>query len=324
MNTRRSPLVFPSILFVALCAAIPAVAETADEGKVSGLDPVVADVVRMLDQQVESGVIEAWLITSDARPGSLTPDDLVALSQAKAPESLVLLLLERSEETGAAEPGVPDGSSRVDFNVIYRPGSSATYEADEAPWGLYAYLDGRPLVFTDGRNSILSASSRPLRFEQNLEPGPHTLRILLERHTLVSKKKNRWNHETRVFTEAASFDLVAGSAYGVDIEVNENRSFWKKDRGPVTFVVTGDDATLAELKGAGIEIEEWPALCEDLEASIPEGKKPGPSARQALESCVSWESLWEPAPGLPDRQTVREIMAEFNYRPVPATLDPGR
>jgi hypothetical protein len=310
-----------ALLLCLLAAFHAAVPPAGADDEAAALDPVVADVVRMLDEQVAPDVIEAWIERQEVRPGALSPDDLLALNAAGAPESLVLLLLERSEAaedgTAAEIPGRPASTARVGFRMTYRPTTTLTHLPDEPPWGLYAYLDGQPVAFADGGTSIFGTASRPLQFERELAPGKHTLHVLLERHTLLSKKNNRWNHETRVFAEAAALEVHAGGDYDVEIEVNENTGFWSKDNGPVTIVVKRGDAVVTELGSVGSHPDEWPALCEDVEASIPEGKRPRAASRRALERCVRWSDLWSTTAGAPDRRSVRELMERYDYRPVP-------
>ena len=66
-----------------------------------------ADVIRMLDEGVDSQFISAWLDRTDARPGELTPDDLIALSNAEAPKELINKLMEMAPETPKAAPPAP-------------------------------------------------------------------------------------------------------------------------------------------------------------------------------------------------------------------------
>ncbi len=46
-------------------------------------DPLVDDVVRMLDAGIESDLVVSWLKTGDRRPAALSADALIALSQAQ-------------------------------------------------------------------------------------------------------------------------------------------------------------------------------------------------------------------------------------------------
>ena len=65
----------------------------------------------------------------------------------------------------------------------------------------------------------------------------------------------------------------------------------------------------------GGEAEFWPLVCEDIQASVPEGRKPGREKRQRLEQCIRWEGLW--SSGSPSRQDVLDAMADFDFRPIP-------
>ena len=75
-------------MLVLILALLPAPAGHAQDDA-AGLDPVIADVVRMLGEGVSAEFILDWLDSSDRRPGQLSPDDLIALSHAEAPPELV-------------------------------------------------------------------------------------------------------------------------------------------------------------------------------------------------------------------------------------------
>jgi hypothetical protein len=64
------------------------------------VDPLVEDVVRMLEEGVSPPVIVEWLGHTGYRPAQVTPDDLVALARAQAPDDVFEALLARA----AAEP----------------------------------------------------------------------------------------------------------------------------------------------------------------------------------------------------------------------------
>jgi hypothetical protein len=307
------------ILFLATATHPPAAA--VEDEPAPTLDPVVADVVRMLDEGVEPAVIDSWLDSGNHRPGPLSADDMVALSRAGAPEPLIRRLIElaaeeqpEGKEDTAVDPA-PEG--RIDFIVRYKP-PVGWYDEERDPWALYVYLDGRPLAWTDGGSSVFTVSTKPLRFHEELTPGKHVLRVLKESHVEVSRKKNRWSHDALVCPVEVEFLIEAGSNHRIELELNENVAVWAKNNGPLSYSFFRDDSLVAEGKGEGPDTDEWPALCDDVEASFPGEKRNSRAAARAMKGCVSWESLW---PDAPDRETVRQLLAEVDYRPLPAASE---
>ena len=172
--------------------------------------------------------------------------------------------------------------------------------------------------------TVFSFSTKVLRFYEPLEPGRHVLRVLQERHELQSKKNDSWSHEARVYPREIVFDVDEEGEFRVDLKVNENTAFWKKDKGPVSFTILRGDELIADVHGDGPLTDEWPALCDDVEVGIPEDKMESRAARRALDGCVRWESLWTGVEEAPDRETVRRYLADYEYRPVPATVQKGK
>ncbi len=68
-------------------------------------DPIVADVVRMLEAGVEPGLVRSWLETGGKRPGTLSANDMIALAAASAPDELIEYLLESARQP--VTPSVP-------------------------------------------------------------------------------------------------------------------------------------------------------------------------------------------------------------------------
>jgi hypothetical protein len=347
MSTKRlAPLLVSVLLVVAASSAgsWAAGTETDTPAIDPAIDPVIADVVRMLGERVEPAIIEAWLESNEAWPARISPDDLVALTRAGAPESLIRDLLEHSgsaeqEPAPAAaaaptddEPAARGGAMAVsggvmaklsypeippvEFSVKYRRLFDESANP-EPPWELYLYLDGRPLASYLGGTSSLFGSGKTLRFDLALAPGKHSLRILQERHLLESKKKDRWSHEARVYPRTVELEVRAGSAHALDLFVNETAPVWSKNNGPVSFTLVRDGVTLSGVQGDGPDTNEWPVLCEEAETGIPPEKRDTRSAQRALEGCLRWSALWPEAPDAPDRDSIRQELAGQDYRPLP-------
>ena len=99
MTLRDSTLRLAVLFLLTAVATAPA----ATAGEDAALDPVVRDVVRMLEEGVNAKFIRGWLLDQDARPVELSADDLIALSKANAPEEIIQLLMEDPEDKGDAD-----------------------------------------------------------------------------------------------------------------------------------------------------------------------------------------------------------------------------
>ena len=71
------------------------------------VDPVVGDVVRMLEVGIEPDLILRWLESSGKRPGPLSADDVIALSEAKAPKELIQALLDLAAAAPTSATPIP-------------------------------------------------------------------------------------------------------------------------------------------------------------------------------------------------------------------------
>ena len=84
-------------LVLCLASGPPAVAEATPD------DPVVADVVRMLDAGLEPQLILGWIESGNKRPATLSASDMIALAAAEAPPELIEELLARAARPVKAE-----------------------------------------------------------------------------------------------------------------------------------------------------------------------------------------------------------------------------
>jgi hypothetical protein len=314
-------------LLVLILAVLPGPAGHAQED-LAGLDPVVADVVRMLGEGVSAELIVDWLDSSAARPGRLSPDDLIALSRAAAPPELVQRLMELSQAAAEPPPPVPPGSTElpppapgtkvnVVFDIDYSP---QLVEYQLTPFDLIVYLDGQPLSWFDGWSGEGEKGHDQLVFEHELETGPHVIRLLQERHEPKSKRKGTWTHEARVFPETILLDVDALGMWSVEMYIRESGDSFASGPKPVTYsILRNNEAIVNEMK-QGPSTRRWPALCEEVETAFPGKKRNSAAAGKALQGCMSWSQLWEGIEGIPDRATVREGMKTSNFRPRPPGL----
>ncbi len=292
-----------------LSPASPALAQ------VAASDPVVVDVVRMLDAGIEPGLVQSWLDSSGARAGILSADDMIALAAAEAPAELVEALLDRSARAAPAaiaaktpsQPPVslPDpantdapapaaaGSSDcclVDFSVEYRSAedSDGNEMAAAAP-DLFLYVDGRLLGRFESRGDI--ASRGPLTFRQPLPPGMHSIRLTREMHT-PSKNRGRsdtWDHVTTVSPDVIRFEVKPGVSWNLDIRWAESVFSLKP---PLHWRWSGNGVQVAGEENVGASRDDWSYLCDDVEISRESGAISDWRATDRSKQCVTWASLW--------------------------------
>lgn len=326
-------------------------------------DPVIESVHRMLDQDLSETVILGWLEASKERPRLPTADELVALRDAGATDTLLTRLLAMAQTSppptplapvvsGSAPneaasdeatmrneaPAVPAASpspapvseahadprfateilppsdatvnsTPVLFNLSYRP----DFDEDEDEWGLYVYLDGKPLSYVPATSLI--GRSREVKFERRLAPGRHVLWVLQERHV---RRFKSWYHAARVADGAFELDLAAGGSAVVEVAFKQAFFDLGGNGDPVSYrFVQGENVTVRE--GVGGDPDNWPLLCEEVEANHA-GAKPSKRTRRMLEGCSRWASLWMglgDGTDVPTRDEVRESLALFKYRPIP-------
>jgi len=299
-------ILFTTILLVLAIGSPVAAAE---------LDPLVTDVIRMLDEGVDTEFIAAWLDRTETRPGALTPDDLIALSNAKTPEQLVRKLMDMAP---AEETPVPAAFSDtiVQFIIDYRPG---VVEDQTTPWDLFVYLDGRPLSRASGWASHSATHMEKLYVEQTLAPGRHEIRLLQEQHRMKSKRKGTWSHSARVFPTAVLFDIDSAGSWRVEIVVDEEGLLHPGRKSPVDYIITRDGDIVEQGVDLGPATRKWPLLCEEVATQFPGAKLQSGSAQRAMGGCMRWDSLWADMEQVPDRSTVREKMKDGNFK----VMEPG-
>lgn len=328
--TKRRSLCVLGLFLVCLLgfgAAGPAMAEEA-----KAQDPVIQEIVRMLTAEISEPVIVRWIETSGRRPAAVSSHDLVALKQAGASDDLLGKLLEmagsepppppapsplpdaptptpmRAPEPPPS-PAEPSGAVPMRFEVRYQPVSVE----DEEPWDLFVYLDGRLLARAEAPMAALFP--RTVTFEGRVEPGPHVLRVVQERHR---RRSGGWYHEARVSEEPVLFTLEPETPGELKLEFRQVKLALGAGDAPLSWRVTQGERTAAESGPAGTRPETWPPLCEEIEANLERGKRPALPIRRELERCVRWTGLWPGIAGVPSREEVRAELARYDFRPVPA------
>jgi hypothetical protein len=300
----RSLLVILAALGLVLPCAGPVLAGQADDT----VDPVTTEVVRLLGEGLSSSLVLEWLETSGRRPETVGADDLIALSNAGASESLVQAYIALagdldSEPRAVKLPPPPTGPATLEVGLEYRPRKITGSPED---WHLFVYLDGSLLVWSPGGDMVVDR-------KLELEPGHHLVRVLQERHTLVSVRKKEWKHEARVCLVPIELDLKAGTAHALDLEVVAEDA---ADGGVLSWTLTRGDEEAESSTNRGGSFYEWPALCEDILGNLPERKWDNRSTRKMMVGCSRWDSLWPAVADLPDRHQLRKEMQAQEFRPV--------
>lgn len=291
---------------------------------------ILDEVRTMLEAGMSEPIILKWLDGSDHRPRRPSAADLIGLKQAGASDELLARLLELAgeapkpapDEAPILTPTAPDptvappaaasprAAPRAEVPVYFELSYAPDFSEDEDEWGLYVYLDGEPLSYVPA-GSLLSA--KPVRFRQYLAPGKQTLRVAQERH--VKRGRDRWFHAVRMAEIELPLQLEAGPRADVELKFRQPQFAFGRSEGPVSFrLVQGKSVEVIEKTGG--DPEEWPLVCEEIEANAAEGQELKKSLRKQLEDCVRWAELW-PGLDVPSRDEVREALALFRYRPIP-------
>ncbi len=281
-------------------------AGAAPQAPPAGADPVVRDVLRMQQNGVSEAAMLEWLHKAQPRVGALTPDDLIALAQAKVPDSVVTELVSLSEAAATPAPPatgpppaapVPQPPERTEvearFTLSYRP---ETMLGDD-PWDFCAYVDGTLIGCLPGGGS--GPARRTQVVQRSLGPGAHTVRGALERH---SPSRSRPPNEARANPDPLIFRLAPGLPAKIEVEFDEGSL--DIAMSPLRWSVVQGDQTLVPIERAGGKLAKWRTVCEEIELDVgPKG--PTLNQRTALKDCVRWASLWPGVSDLPPRDSVR-------------------
>ncbi len=341
MSIRPAKMPIPALaMLTVLIAGLPvAHAQTAASGSV---DPVVADVVRMLDVGVAPDLVIEWVESSGRQPGPLSADDVIALSQAQAPKELIQALLELSARpppapsapvpapptysapgsapgSGAAaspttgtQAGAAEDCCTVEVSIEYK--AHEGYEGDRTPVpprDLFVYVDG---VFLARVTSLGDIAPRgPTRVQTRWAPGAHTVRLTRELHV---ENKDLLTPEavdniTTVSPVVLTLTVEGEANYNLDMRWIESQFTMKR---PLSWRWVRNGSELASEKHVGESQEKWPYLCEDVEASLADGAIAEWRAKDRMKGCVTWASLWPPGVTT-TRQQVLEELARYDYDP---------
>lgn len=322
-----------------LAVATPSAwAQTAPGGEV---DPVVADVVRMLDVGVEPALVLQWLESSGRRPAPLSADDVIALSQANAPKDVIQALLDMGSGPAGPQPAAPavpgySGPATPTGTYPVQPGGTTSpapvsgdcclvevsieYLSPEKIEGdntaqpdrdLFVYVDGDFLARISPAGNI--ARRGPVGLKTQLTPGPHRIRLTRELHlrTDALGRDPAWDHETAVSPAAIDLQVDPGGTYNLDLRWVQGEFSLKR---PLSWRWSKNGTEIAGEKRTGDFSEKWAFLCEDVEASRDTGAISDWRAKDRLKGCVRWSDLWLPGTAT-SRQDVLAGLQKHDFDP---------
>ena len=333
-----------ALLMGLLILVLPWSVQAEQGGDGSQLDPVVAQVVEMLDAGVEEEIIDQWLDATHRRPTDIGSPGLIALTRSGASKELIGRMLDLVADSvpapepvpdahapvGAAPPPDPEPSqpqlldpvgkeaypaARVDtpadvlFLLSYKRAITQEPEPDSPPpppWTVFAYLDGELVAWVTH-----SMSGEPVRANRLLAPGRYVVRVTRERHIQRGRK---WVHETQVAPTPITLDVELGGELEVDIRFH-GRWMDRESRGPLSYTVRKGNRTLAEGGPMGGNPADWQLVCEDVKANFPEADNIPRLYRRDMARCTSWNTLWSGAGEQTSRTEMLASMSESDFRP---------
>jgi hypothetical protein len=305
-------------------AALPGGEEEVAARTPAPLTPLVREMVRLLEEGLDSPIVRQWAERQNPPQSRLTADDLIALKRAGASEELVGWAIavagSRSEapappasvgpaSAGRAAPVRESGLATVHLSVDYRAVEPVEGEFEAKSRDLFVYIDGQLVARVASRGDLLRRETPS--FEIALEPGEHTLRFMRELHS--SRRRERWIHETRVAPEAIRFSVSAGAYWALELTWKE--SVFGGGGTPLAWRLVRDGEPVDGRADFGTPKERWPLLCEDIEAGLAAGERPSRSVARDLEGCVRWADLWHDGASVPPRSEVLAELVAHGFSP---------
>ena len=293
----------------------------AESSAAAALDPVVADVVEMLQAGVDEGAVIQWLESTDRHPGDVGSAGMIALSQAGASERLIdaLLVSIRKEPSAvataeSAEAAVSATGGRVEIVTTLTAKrvwaeESSPDEPRQQPWDVFLYLDGELLAWT--RPSL---AGDPVEVHRVIDAGRRELRVVLQRYEELGQ---RWEYESLVVPTLFSFEAGPGVPIVIDVEMVRLWGLWRQrdDGGPLRYSIRQGDRILAEDDGSGGDPDRWQPICEDVKANFAGADKVPGRYRNPMSRCVDWATLWTGAGTGTSRAAILAQLAEFDFAP---------
>ena len=307
-------------------------------------DPVIAEVVRLLDAHLGEPLIERWLEESGKGPAHVSADDLVALKGAGASDQLIASLLDLARTTASQAPA-PPGAAPAPATpppvarpiaappalamppTAPTPAAPAIAAPAAAPGGASS-ADTATVVVSATLNYVHVADEgeawnlvvyldgvpfTPLvasPSERAATPQTSERRVAPGRHVLRWAQERHRKPPEEQGLHAALFDpqpLVFELAPGSPAALEfefRDRAGMFRRFGPPVTVRVTQDGREIAALRPGKETYHWELLCEDYEADLG-GKKPGFDDRRTLRNCLYWAELWPGLATVPSRDEVR-------------------
>jgi len=321
---------FPCLLAV---AAAGAESGTSD----STLDPIVSQVVEMLNAGVSDSLIVQWLEATGRRPTDIGSQGLIALTEAGASEQLTNTLLDlvgerregelavdqelaqearTTEEAGAQIPiaGSPP-TTQGGVEATIRLGAKRAWVDEDEPdsprdqrWSVYLYLDSEFVAWT--RPDL---KGKPVEAHLAIQPGHRELRVVLQRYEELRKG---WSYESLSVPTLVTFEAQSGDPVEIEVDMKRIWGLWRdrKDGGPLSYVIRQGSNVLVKNDGTGGNPDQWQPVCEDVEANFPDAQGVPRAFRSSMGRCVRWGTLWSGA-GKTARAEILRQLADHDFEP---------
>ena len=312
----RRKTIRSSFLVWLLVAALPALTSVPSASAEADLDPVVLDVIRMLEAGVGEEVIVRWLDSTDRRPVDIGSQGMVGLSEAGASQELLQALLDRLIGPADRESALAPPASGEELAAVIKLAAKRAWTDEDEPdsprqplWSVYLYLDGEFVAWT--RPTLEGNSTKVSR---SLLPGAHELRVVLQRY---EEDRDGWSYESRVVPSLITFETVSREPIEVEVDIERIWGLWRhyKGGGPLSWVVRQGGSVLSEQRGTGGNPDRWVAVCEDIEANFEDSSGVPLRYRNAMIRCVPWIELWTGPGRETSRAEILAMLADFDFEP---------
>ncbi len=301
-------------------------------------DPVVADVVQMLQAGVDEGVILQWLESTDRQPADVSSQGIIALTEAGATQDLISVLLERVAEREvdvAADEPAPAPAPETSETIAPRPTSRDLPESAEGRvevltrlrakrlwvdedepdrpreerWDVFLYLDGEFVAWTRA-----TLQGEPVQARRVVRAGRHEVRVVLQRY---EKEGGDWLYESLSVPTPIAFEAELGEPIEVEVEIKRVWGLWRQrtDGGPLSYLIRQGDRVLAGHSGTGGDPNRWSPVCEDVEANFADADSVPARFRDPMSRCIRWVDLWTGAGRSSSRNAILAELASYDFEP---------
>ena len=162
------------------------------------------------------------------------PAPVASPPESQANRAAPVVPVAEAQPVREPRPAAAGGAeTAVTFRLRYAP----RFDEDEEEWGLYVYLDGKPLSYVPQTSAF---QNEVLEFSQRLAPGRHVVRVAQERHR---KRRKGDRHETRVAPQSFEFEVGTDGGALVQLDFRQSLIDLGRSSGPLTFSATREGST---------------------------------------------------------------------------------